>query len=105
MTNMIPILPKRAQAILSRAIGVLVNKEHLATFLLSDIQQDRDNEWFRVSWFDQEVADGEVELYTLVFTEEIVYIDNENYENFIMYDEDGDKYTITPLFPESLIRQ
>jgi hypothetical protein len=102
MTNMIPIFPKRAQAILSRAIGVLVNKEHLATFLLSDIQQDRDNEWFRVSWFDQEVADGEVELYTVIFTEEIVYIDN---ENFIMYDEDGDKYTITPLFPAPLIHK
>jgi len=99
---MIPIFPKRAQAILSRAIGVLVNKEHLATFLLSDIQQDRDNEWFRVSWFDQEVADGEVELYTVIFTEEIVYIDN---ENFIMYDEDGDKYTITPLFPAPLIHK
>jgi hypothetical protein len=55
-----------------------------------------------VSWFDQEVADGEVELYTVIFTEEIVYIDN---ENFIMYDEDGDKYTITPLFPAPLIHK
>jgi len=91
------ITPVSALEVFIKAAAVLVNGEGfpnvVADFLWSGIENDPDNEWLRVAWMDETG-----QKFCLVFTEQVVYLDEEN-KSFVMYDDEGDKFLITPLGP------
>ena len=84
------ITPEQAQEIFQEAKAVLVNDQVVADFLLCDIEHAADNEWLRVFWNYNE---GQ-ELY-LIIPEGVGYIEG---DSFIMSDDDGDQWKLTPLF-------
>jgi hypothetical protein len=94
---MTAITPATALETFLKAAAVLVNGEGfsnvVADFLWSGIENDPENEWLRVAWVDEAGT-----KFYLIFTEQVVYIDEEN-KSFVMYDDEGDKFLITPLGP------
>lgn len=90
-TIMKQITPFQAHQLLQEAYAVLLpDSSEVAEFILSDIENDSDNEFVRVSWRD-EIA----QEFCLIFAEQVVYLDG---RDLIMTDEDGERFRLRPLF-------